>query len=97
MNPEGIIVVVGGSKKGPFLGPIRRVAWSKIAGNFVDQTVTFFIASVNAADLEVLAGLVRDGKMKTVIDRRYALEEAGAALEYLGSQRARGKVIITVH
>jgi NADPH:quinone reductase-like Zn-dependent oxidoreductase len=97
MKPEGIIVVVGGSKKGPFLGPIRRVVWSKIAGNFTDQTLTFFIASVHQADLEVLAGLVRNSKMMTVIDRRYPLEEAGAALEYLGSQRARGKVIITVH
>ena len=39
---------------------------------------------------------MRDGKMKSVIDRRYPLEEAGAALEYIGSQPARGKVIVTV-
>jgi NADPH:quinone reductase-like Zn-dependent oxidoreductase len=97
MNPQGIIVVVGGSKKGPLLGPIKRVAWSKLAQHFVDPTLTFFIASVNKADLELLAGLVRDGKMKTVIDRRYPLEETGAALEYLGSQRARGKVVINVN
>ena len=32
----------------------------------------------------MLAGLVREGKMKSVIDRRYPLEETGAALEYLG-------------
>ena len=32
MKPDGVIVVVGGSKKGPFLGPIKRVAWSKLAG-----------------------------------------------------------------
>ena len=37
-----------------------------------------------------------NGKMRTVIDRRYPLEESGAALEYIGSQRARGKVIVTL-
>ena len=45
----------------------------------------FFIANVNPADLELLAALAREGKMKSVIDRRYPLEETGAALEYIGS------------
>jgi len=97
MKPDGTIVVVGASKKGPLLGPIKRVLWQQIAGHFVDQKLTFFIASVNKADLELLATLVREGKMKTVIDRRYPLEETGAALEYIGSQRARGKVVISIH
>ena len=61
------------------------------------RRLVFFIANVNKADLELLAGLVRDGKLKTVIDRRYPLEEAGAALEYLGSGHARGKVVVTVN
>ena len=55
-----------------------------------------FIASANQADLEVLAGLARDGKMQSVIDRRYALEETAAALEYIATRRARGKVIVTL-
>jgi len=97
MKPEGIIVVVGASKKGPFLGPIKRVVWSKIAGHFVEQKLTFFIANVNKADLELLAGLAREGKLKSVIDKRYPLEEAGAALEYLGGGHARGKVVVTVN
>jgi NADPH:quinone reductase-like Zn-dependent oxidoreductase len=97
MKPEGIIVIVGGSKKGPFLGPIRRVISSKLAGHFIDQKMPFFIASVNKADLEILAGFVREGKMKTVIDRRYPLEETGAALQYLGEGHARGKVVVTVN
>jgi NADPH:quinone reductase-like Zn-dependent oxidoreductase len=35
--------------------------------------------------------LVRDGKLKSVIDRRYPLEETAAALEYLGVGHARGR------
>ncbi len=97
MNPKGIIVVVGGSKSGPFLGPIKRVAWSKVVQPFIEPRITFFLAKVNKEDLKVLADLVREGKLKSVIDRRYPLEQTGAALEYLGAGHARGKVVVTVN
>jgi NADPH:quinone reductase-like Zn-dependent oxidoreductase len=96
MKPDGVIVVVGGSKKGAMLGPIKRIAWSKVVGPFIEPRLAFFIASVNPADLELLATLVREGKMRTVIDRRYALEQTGAALVYLGEGHARGKIVITL-
>jgi NADPH:quinone reductase-like Zn-dependent oxidoreductase len=96
-KPDGIIVIVGGSKEGALLGPIKRIAWSKIVGHFVEPRLTFFIANINKADLELLAGWAREGKLRTVIDRRYPLEETGAALEYLGGGHARGKVVVTVN
>jgi NADPH:quinone reductase-like Zn-dependent oxidoreductase len=95
MKPDGVIVIVGGSKKGAMLGPIKRIACSKLAGPFIKPRMTFFVANVNKPDLEFLATLVREGKMKTVIDRRYPLEQTGAALEYLGEGHARGKIIVT--
>ena len=97
MKPDGTIVVVGGSKQGALLGPIKRVAWSKLVGHFIEPRTKFFIAKVNKADLELLAALARDGKLKSVIDRRFPLERAGAALEYLGAGHAQGKVVVTVH
>jgi len=97
MKPDGVIVVVGGSKSGALLGPIKRIAWMSIVGHFIEPRTTFFIAKVNKADLELLAGLVREGKMRSVIDRSFPLEEAGAALEYLGAGHARGKVVVTVN
>jgi len=97
VKPQGIIVVVGGSKSEPMFGPIKRVAWAKIVGHFMDPKVTFFLARVNKVDLELLSGLARDGKLRTVIDRRYPLEDTGAALEYLGGGHARGKVVVTVN
>jgi NADPH:quinone reductase-like Zn-dependent oxidoreductase len=96
MTPEGTLVLVGGPKTDPWLGPISKVIKMKLLANFIDQRFTFFIASVNPADLTLLADLVREGKMRTVIDKRYPLEEAGAALDYIGSGRARGKVVITI-
>ena len=97
MKPKGVIVIVGGSKANPWLGPIKRVIWSKVADHFIEQRLPFFIAKVNKADLELLAGLVREGKMKSVIDKRYPLEQAGAALDYLGGGHARGKVVVTIN
>jgi NADPH:quinone reductase-like Zn-dependent oxidoreductase len=96
MAPGGVIVVVGGSKKGPFLGPIKRIAWSKLAQPFIEPRIRFYLARVNKDDLELLANLVREGKLRPVIDRRYPLEQAAAALAYLGEGHARGKVVITV-
>lgn len=96
MTPTGIIVVVGGTKESPLLGPIKRVAWSKMIGPFVEPPLPFFIAKVNKADLELLAQLAREGKLKSVIDRRYPLDQAGDALDYLGGGHARGKVVVTV-
>lgn len=96
MNPGGVIVIVGGSKSNPWLGPIARVAWSKIVGHFVEPRLPFFIANINKPDLELLAGWAREGKLRTVIDQRFPLEDTGAALEYLGGGHARGKVVVTV-
>jgi len=97
MKADGIIVVVGGSKKGPFLGPIKRIGWSKLAQPFIDPQIKFYLAEVNKADLELVAKLAVEGKLRSVIDRRYPLEQTGAALEYLGLGHARGKVVITVN
>jgi NADPH:quinone reductase-like Zn-dependent oxidoreductase len=97
VKPDGIIVVVGGSNKDPWLGPIKRVIGAKVAGLFIKQRLSFFLARLNKPDLDLLANLVRDGKMKSVIDRRYPLEETGAALEYIGSRHARGKVVVTLN
>ena len=96
MKPDGIIVVVGAPKKGPMLGPIKRIALSKLVAPFIEPQTKFFVANVNPADLSLLASLARDGKLRSVIDRRYPLEETGAALVYLGEGHARGKVVITV-
>jgi NADPH:quinone reductase-like Zn-dependent oxidoreductase len=96
VKPGGVVVIVGGSKSDPWLGPIRRVISAKIAGHFVDARLPFFIAQLNKPDLELLAGLAREGKLRSIIDRRYPLEQAAEALEYLGGGHARGKIIVNV-
>jgi NADPH:quinone reductase-like Zn-dependent oxidoreductase len=96
VRPDGAIVTISGPKDNAFLGPMTRILKQKLLAPFVDQRLVFFVADVSAPDLEYLAGLMSEGRLKTVIDRRYPLDRAGEALDYIGRQRARGKVIVTV-
>lgn len=97
LTPNGILVGIGGSKTEVWLGPVWRMVQRKVINNFVDQKLVSFIASVTSAELAELARLASEGKLRSVIDRRYSLEQTGEALEYIGTRRARGKVIVTVN
>ena len=48
------------------------------------------------ADLLFLKDLIETGKVKPVIDRRYALREVPEAIRYVEQGHARGKVVVTV-
>ena len=96
VTPTGTIVTVSGPKTNNFLGPITRILKMKMLAPFIDQKLVFFVADVDVPDLQLFAQLMREGKLKTVIDRRYTLDQAGAALDYVGGGHARGKVVITV-
>lgn len=95
-KPGGVIVTVGGPKDNAYFGPLSRIFASKIAAMFIEPRMPFFIARINQADMQVLADLAREAKLRTAIDRRYPLARVGEALEYLGGGHARGKVIITM-
>ena len=47
-------------------------------------------------DLVNLTALIEAGKVMSVIDRRYPLEETANAVRYLEEGHARGKIIITL-
>ena len=78
------------------LGPLPHIAGTRLTAIGRSQTVKNFVAKVNKEDLVVLQELLQDGKMRSVIDRRYELSQVPDALRYLGEGHARGKVVITV-
>jgi NADPH:quinone reductase-like Zn-dependent oxidoreductase len=63
---------------------------------FVSQKYRPFLPKVRREDLALLGEWIADGKVRPVIDRRYALDEVGEALRYVQQGRARGKVVIGV-
>ena len=54
----------------------------------------FFVAKMKGEDLSVLADLMSEGEVESVIDRRFKLAQVADAIRYSESGRARGKIII---
>jgi NADPH:quinone reductase-like Zn-dependent oxidoreductase len=51
-------------------------------------------AKPNNEDLKFLANLLENGVIKPVIERRYTLDQASEAMNYMSQGHASGKVII---
>jgi NADPH:quinone reductase-like Zn-dependent oxidoreductase len=92
---EGRYIIVGG-EKGDWIGPLKGPLKAAVIAPFVDQTLKSFTASMRRDDLVELARLMEEGKLTSVIDRRFSLAEVPAAVEYSESGRARGKIIIDI-
>jgi hypothetical protein len=90
-------VVVGSIDKGRWLGPIAGVLRAVVYSRFVSQQFVFFIAHTNREDLTFLADLMKSGRLRSVIDKRYSLQQVSEAMRYLYEGHARGKVIVTLN
>jgi NADPH:quinone reductase-like Zn-dependent oxidoreductase len=96
LAPGGIAVMVGGTGRDPWIGPLTVPIKIMAYGPFTDREFKFFIAGLNQADLAWLAGLMQSGHVISVIDRTYPLAQAPDAVAYVEEGHARGKVVVTV-
>lgn len=82
LNPGGTCVIVGFKDK-----IIRRLLYFLVAVRLrgrAPEKFRFFIAKINQKDLNLLRDLLETRKVRSVIDRRYGLDEVGEAMQYLG-------------
>jgi len=63
---------------------------------FGGKRIRLLAVQLGAKHLGPLAELCREGKVSTVIDRRFPLQEVPEALRYLGNGHAKGKVLIVI-
>jgi NADPH:quinone reductase-like Zn-dependent oxidoreductase len=91
---DGTYVLVGaGHGRG---GPVARLIAAFVRQKLLRQRVVFFISKENRADLQTLADMLADGRIRPVIDRTYPLEQTAQAVRYVETGQAAGKVVITV-
>ncbi len=95
LNPKGKYIMIGGPA-GRWIDPLPRAINALMLSRFVSQDMGMLMAKVNKDDLTILRDLIQAGKVTPVIDRRYTLVEAPAAIRYLEEGHARGKVVITM-
>ena len=96
LNPQATLVIVGAPKGNRLMGPLSHIVKVRLAAMRSSQKTVFFIAKFNKADMVVLRDLLEAGKVKPVLDKRYALSEIADALRHLGEGHAQGKIVLTV-
>lgn len=96
MSPHGLYVMIGSATTGHWFGWLEIPLEAWIQSPFVSQKFGMMLADLNKDDLAVLGDLMQSGKVTPAIDRTYKLSETAAALRYLETGHARGKVVLTV-
>jgi NADPH:quinone reductase-like Zn-dependent oxidoreductase len=76
--------------------PVRTLRMRWAARTSGKTIVTGEHPSETAADLDFLRDLVEKGALRSVIDRRYPLEQVVEAHRYVGRGHKKGNVIITI-
>jgi NADPH:quinone reductase-like Zn-dependent oxidoreductase len=93
LTPSGKCVMAGAPKE--IWEVLTRLLNAFARSLFRRQKFKFFIAKMKRDDLMTLCGLIEAGKLTPMIDRRYPLTEAAAAIAYLEEGHAPAKVVIT--
>ena len=90
LNKNGIYSMVGGKP-----GHILQIA---LLGRWAARSKRIGILAhkLSKADLETLARLVTENRIRPIIDKTYALDEAGRAVQHLGDSNVQGKLVIRI-
>jgi NADPH:quinone reductase-like Zn-dependent oxidoreductase len=67
-----------------------------LIGRGEGKKIRLLAVRLGAQHLAPIVELCQEGKISTVIDRRYPLSEVPQALQYLGEGHAKGKVVVVV-
>jgi NADPH:quinone reductase-like Zn-dependent oxidoreductase len=96
LEADATVVVIGGPRANRLLGPLGHVVGSRLAALRASQKIAFFIAKFGKEDMEALRSFLEDGRMTSVVDSVYPLDEIADALRHMGGGHPRGKIVVTV-
>lgn len=93
LKPGGVYVTLGGETgrllEALVVGGVASLASSRTLGLLLSWK------PFHPPDVATLLGMVADGTVRPLIDRRYPLEQIVDALRYVDERKSRGKVLIT--
>jgi NADPH:quinone reductase-like Zn-dependent oxidoreductase len=95
LAPEGTLALMSGTGASGLRLMVRLIR-PAVLNPFVKHSLRRPFSVPNREDLQVLAAMVEEGKLRPVIDATYPLPETAAAIRHIEAGHARGKVIITV-
>ncbi len=90
LTPQGRYVMVGGEMAQIF----QALVLGKLLSLGNQQTLSNLFAKPNQTDLAKIGDLLASGELRAVIDRRYSLDAAPAAMRYLEAGHAKGKIVV---
>jgi NADPH:quinone reductase-like Zn-dependent oxidoreductase len=106
VRPGGLVIGLGGPPDPAFAGqlgkpvlrPVLALLSHKIRSKARRRKVTYSFQFVRAdgAQLSEISALVDAGKIRPIVDRVFDFADTVAALDYVGTGRAKGKVVVTI-
>ena len=92
LTPKGMYIMAGGKP--------AQIFEAMLLGNWLSEKNGRKLGGVSAhidqKDLLTLKEMLEAGKVVPAIDKRYPLSEVPEALRYLGTNHARGKIVINI-
>ncbi|MGD1839747.1 MAG: NAD(P)-dependent alcohol dehydrogenase [Thermonemataceae bacterium] len=92
LSPNGVYIMVGGT--------LTQIFKSILFGwllSFGGKKMKILSGKTDPENLDYVAKLLENGEIRAVIGKRYSLDNAVEAFNYLGKGHAQGKVIINIH
>ena len=98
VHPSGTLVLSGGGAPGTgrYLGPIGLLVRAQLVARTPGPRIVAPQARPTTAQLESLAAMARRGALVPVIERSFDLADGAAAVRYVETEHARGKVLVTI-
>ena len=96
LRPGGRALMAGAGSHPNLAGIVGQLIAASLMSRVGTRRYVSYLAHRTHDDLQFLAGLLADGRLRPVIDRRYDLDEIRAAVAYQETGAAGGKVAITV-
>jgi NADPH:quinone reductase-like Zn-dependent oxidoreductase len=96
LTPGGTLVIVGGEGGGRWLGGFDRQLRALAVSRFIGQKLRMLGSKPRPDDLQTLRELADAGKLTTVVDRTFPLDQVPEAIRYMDHGHGAGKIVITV-